>query len=75
MKADQVKVTDYYEELGTIRSSEISGFSVDNLYLSGKDSHRYRTGINCKRIFWNPLAKDAELELTLRQKGEIILNR
>ena len=75
LKADQVKVTDYYEELGTIRSSEISGFSVDNLYLSGKDSHRYRTGINCKRIFWNPLAKDAELELTLRQKGEIILNR
>ena len=74
LKADQVKVTDYYEELGTIRSSEISGFSVDNLYLSGKDSHRYRTGINCKRIFWNPLAKDAELELTLRQKGEIILN-
>lgn len=74
LKADQVKVTDYYEELGTIRSSEISGFSVDNLYLSGKDSHRYRTGINCKRIFWNPLAEDAELELTLRQKGEIILN-
>ncbi|UVS24754.1 hypothetical protein NXY16_20335 [Bacteroides thetaiotaomicron] len=75
LKADQVKVTDYYEELGTIRSSETFGFNVDNLYLSGKDSHRYRTGINCKRIFWNPLAKDAELELTLRQKGEIILNR
>ena len=73
--ANQVKAINYYEELGTIRSSEISGFSVDNLYLSGKDSHRYRTGINCKRIFWNPLAKDAELELTLRQKGEIILNR
>ena len=75
LKANQVKAINYYEELGTIRSSEISGFSVDNLYLSGKDSHRYRTGINCKRIFWNPLAKDAELELTLRQKGEIILNR
>lgn len=75
LKANQVKAINYYEELGTIRSSEISGFSVDNLYLSGKDSHRYRTGINCKRIFWNPLAKDAELERTLRQKGEIILNR
>lgn len=69
MKADQVKVTDYYEELGTIRSSETFGFNVDNLYLSGKDSHRYRTGINCKRIFWNPLAKDAELEPYFETEG------
>ena len=26
-------------------------------------------------VIRNPLAKDVELELTLRQKGEIILNR
>ena len=75
LKADQVKVTDYYEELGTFRSRETTQFMVENLYLSGKDSHKYRPGINCNRIFWSPQVRDAELELTLNQKSEIIFNR
>ena len=50
-------------------------FMVENLYLSGKDSHKYRPGMNCNRIFWSPQVRDAELELTLNQKSEIILNR
>ncbi len=31
--------------------------------------------MNCNRIFWSPQVRDAELELTLNQKSEIILNR
>ena len=75
LKAEWVEATNYYEELGTFRSRETTQFMVENLYLSGKDSHKYRPGINCNRIFWSPQVRDAELELTLNQKSEIILNR
>ena len=75
LKAERVEATNYYEELGTVRSRETTQFMVENLYLSGKDSHKYRPGMNCNRIFWSPQVRDAELELTLNQKSEIILNR
>lgn len=73
LNANWVNTTNYYLDLDTYIGGEFTQFFVDNLYLTGERSHKYRPQFNCKRIFWNPKARDAELELTLYQKSEIIM--
>ncbi len=63
-----MKAINYYEELGTIRVV-ISGFSVDNLSVRKKIRIDIRRVSTAKAyLLESHNFKDAELELTLRQK-------
>lgn len=73
LNANWVNTTNYYLDLDTYIGGEFTQFFVDNLYLTGNESNNYRYWHNCKRIFWNPKERDAELKISLRQKSEIIL--
>lgn len=77
LRVNKVEVENYYKDLDVISvtKGEIGQFFIDNMFLTGRDSYRHKTGEVCKRIFWNPKSRDADLEIILKQKSEIILNR
>lgn len=77
LEVNKVEVENYYKDLDAISvvESKIGQFLIDNLFLIGRDSYTHRTGEVCKRIFWNPKSRDADLEITLNQKSEIVFER
>lgn len=73
-KAKSSKIENFHLNLDSTWKWELENCEIGTEYLRGSQSHHNSLQMGeCKRIIWTPLKKDARLQMTLREKAEIIV--
>lgn len=73
-RAVNSKIENYYMNLDNVRSWTFENTEVGTQYLSGSEHHRNELQKGeCRRVIWNPLTKDAQLFVVLRDKADITI--
>ena len=69
------KMENFYLNLNSAWDWGIENCDIDTEYLRGSGTHRNALLVGeCKRVMWIPTGKDAQLQLYLQEKAEIIVN-
>lgn len=73
--AKNSKIENYYLNLDGIRRWTFENTEVGTEYLTGSEHHSndLQRG-ECRRVVWTPMNKEAQLQVTIREKSEIILS-
>lgn len=73
--AKNSKIENYYLNLDGIRRWTFENTEVGTEYLTGSGHHTndLQRG-ECRRVMWTPMNKEAQLQVTIREKSEIILS-
>ena len=73
--AKDSKMENFYLNLNSAWDWGIENCDIDTEYLRGSGTHRNALQVGeCKRVMWIPTGKDAQLQLYLQEKAEIIVN-
>lgn len=74
-KAKDSKMENFYLNLDSTWDWKIENCEIDTEHLRGSRTH-YNTlqAGECKRVVWTPMGKDAQLQMFLREKTEVIVN-
>ena len=73
--AKDSKMENLYLNLNSAWDWGIENCDIDTEYLRGSGTHRNALQVGeCKRVMWIPTGKDAQLQLYLQEKAEIIVN-
>lgn len=74
-KAKDSKIENFYLNLNSTWNWKIESCEIGTEYLRGTKKHHNALQVGeCNRVVWTPLDKDAQLQMTLREKAEIIVN-
>lgn len=74
-KAKSCEIENFHLNLDSTWKWELENCEIGTEYLRGSSSHRNFLQVGeCKRVVWTPLNKEAQLQMTLREKSEIIVN-
>lgn len=74
-KAKDSKIENFYLNLDSTWEWKFENCEIGTEYLRGSNSHRNFLQVGkCKRVVWTPLNEKAQLQVTLRENAEIIVN-
>lgn len=74
-KAKDSKIENFYLNLDSTWDWKVINSEIGTEYLRGSKSHRNFLQVGeCKRVVWTSLNKEAQLQVTLRENSEIIVN-
>lgn len=74
-KAKDSKIENFYLNLDSTWDWKVINSEIGTEYLRGSKSHHNSLQVGeCKRVVWTPLNKEAQLQVTLRENSEIIVN-
>lgn len=72
-KAKDSKIENFYLNLDSTWDWKVINSEIGTEYLGGSKRNFLQVG-ECKRVVWTPLNKEAQLQVTLRENSEIIVN-
>ena len=74
-EAKDSKIENFYLNLNSTWNWHFENCEIGTEYLRGSNSHRNSLQVGeCRRLVWTPLNKEAQLQVTLREDSEIIVN-
>ncbi|WP_290081411.1 hypothetical protein [Bacteroides acidifaciens] len=74
-KAKDGKIENFYLNLNSIWRWNFENCEIGTEYLRGSNFHRNSLQVGeCKRVVWTPLNEKAQLQVTFRERAEIIVN-
>lgn len=74
-KAKDSKIENFYLNLNSVWDWRIENCNIDTEHLRGSGTHRNNLQVGeCRRVVWTPLNEKAQLQVTLHENSEIIVN-